>query len=60
MPGQTTRSNKLKRKKPKASSPKLSLGVHFMPKTSEKSFQTWFVIGALIFILIIVILLILI
>ncbi|HZJ41669.1 MAG TPA: hypothetical protein VFD51_01475 [Patescibacteria group bacterium] len=39
--------------------PRVSLGVHSMPKTSEKSFKSWFLLGGFILIIIIALFLLL-
>lgn len=44
-----------KKKAKTGQSSHLSLGVHSMPKTSEKSFKTWFLLGGFILIIMITI-----
>lgn len=41
--------------KKKKQSLRLSLGVHAMPKTSEKNFKSWFLIGGMMFFILVII-----
>lgn len=44
----------------KRNSSRLALGIHSMPKTSEKSFKSWFVIGGMMLLILIIFFLLLI
>lgn len=60
MSSMENRGTNLKSKKTKGNTEKMALNVHSMPKTNEKSFKLWFILGGLIFVLIVVLILILI
>lgn len=50
---------KIENKNIKKGSNRVSLGVHSMPKTSEKSFKSWFLLGGAMLIIIIALFLLL-
>lgn len=56
---QSQNSNLDKKGVSKPSSSRLSLGVHSMPRTSEKSFKSWFVIAGVMVVIIIALFLLL-